>query len=289
MNSKQESIVDTSVNLHIIISMTFRKWYLILGIVIISCIVATALNVLTYKPKYVAESLVQLEQIDYAVLTGTSISVDFSRSEISIETLERYAISDQIILELTGELSTLYDEYADIDLSEFRENLSTTLFINVQTLLGLRVTHEDPTRSAEIANIWAEIVVRDANLLFANYDKTRLQTQKEYRDQLLDEIADLQTLIERLPTDSPELLTRTTELNAKSALYESILVSIGYTEAGLDQRFEAQIASQTSTPTQPTPRRLVLTLILTGFSSSIVAFLVIFLYVIWKSEASYTT
>lgn len=167
------------------------KWYWIVGGAIIAGLVAFAVSSFL-TPSYEATALVVVTQPTEIVEFDSRIrSVDDTEP---ITVFPEIALSDELILTLLPQINSIAPEIQSVE--DVRRLLEANSAAD-PNLLRLTATYKDPEKTSEIANLWADLFVIQANQVYGNSDGKQLAFYEQQAGEAADKLnAAEQTLIE---------------------------------------------------------------------------------------------
>lgn len=273
------------VDLRRILQPIFRQWIWIVLFVILCVATVISFSLFLTERKYVAESLIYINQTDYSVVPNSSIAPAFERPQIDNEAIERLALSDRVMRDtlnrLKDEASTSFQNWT---LNSYRSGASATTSES-GAILELAYEHGDPSVTAAVANTWASTLIHNFEALFGT-ESPRVETLRAQSRDLSDQLLELQQRLQNTATPGQATQIQM-EINATQQVYESLMLTIAYVESGLGKSYELLFASPTEIPQQPVGRGLVRLSILTSFSSGLVAVLAILFMAFWNDDTNH--
>lgn len=273
------------IDLRRLLNPILKRWNSIFLFVLICEVIVIGAVLRFVEREYAAESLVYINQADYSIVPDSSVVPAFNRSQLQIEVVTRFALSDRVMTETLRRLQESSPTYEDWELITLRRGTRVSSVDDTNTLIGLAYQHREAEVTAEVANMWASVLIQEFKELFSS-DTPRVQSLRSQSELLAEELSTLQEQLEG--TQSAERSQLEAEITARQQVYQSILLTIAYAEAGLGQSNELIFASPTQVPQQPVGRGLIQLIILTGLTSGSIAVLVI-LFLSLRSEEQATT
>lgn len=166
--------MEEEIDLRQYIAVLIKYWYWIIGLGILAALIAFIVSSFTPKT-YEATALVTATQSRYELqfdprFRNVPDSAIQSLLESQYRTYPTLAISDDLLLQLADKTG--------LDLDELRTSISATAQ-DAANLLALTVENQNPQKTAEIANTWAELFVLKANTLYGSGGELERFRQQE--------------------------------------------------------------------------------------------------------------
>jgi len=187
--------MEEEIDLREYILVLLKHWKWIAGVTLVAAVVALVVSFLL-PPTYEATALLAVTRPRYVMQFDPRIAPVESVSSAVIQppykAYPELASSDEVLQELLAQLNPRLEKVETVeDLRELIKAKSGT----DQSLVILTVRWKDPEEAAEVANLWAEILVRRANEIYGSAGESQFQF---YQQQLQRAEEELRTAEEAL-------------------------------------------------------------------------------------------
>ena len=187
--------MEEEIDLREYILVLLKHWKWIAGVTLVAAVVALVVSFLL-PPTYEATALLAVTRPRYVMQFDPRIAPVESVSSAVIQppykAYPELASSDEVLQELLAQLNPRLEKVETVeDLRELIKAKSGT----DQSLVILTVRWKDPEKAAEVANLWAEILVRRANEIYGSAGESQFQF---YQQQLQRAEEELRTAEEAL-------------------------------------------------------------------------------------------
>jgi len=174
--------LEEELDIRYYIDVLRSNWYWIIGGALIAGLVAFGISS-ALSPSYEATSLVVVTQPTEIVELDSRIrSVDDGEP---ITVFPEIALSDELILAMLPEINEMDPEIQSVE--DVRGLLKAASGAD-PSLLRLTVTYNDPEKTSEIANLWANLFVAQANQVYGNIGGEQLAFYEQQVNEAANEL-----------------------------------------------------------------------------------------------------
>lgn len=159
--------MEDEIDLREYIDVLIRHWKVIVALAVVAAVVAGAVSFLL-PPTYEARALVAAVRPKYVMRFDPRFET-LNNEQLPVKAYPALATSDDVLSKLIAAAGDILDEDEQqvYTLSRMVEAASSS----DPSLIALRVKSRDPMKAARLANIWADIVVREINDLYGQSEE----------------------------------------------------------------------------------------------------------------------
>jgi len=178
---KEENLVEDEIDLREYIDVLIRHWKVILIMPVVAAVVAGVVSFLL-PPTYEATALVAAVQLQYVMRFDPKFET-LDNEQLPVKAYPALATSDDVLSKVITAAGDILNE--DEQQLHILSDMVKAASSADPSLIALKVQSRDPMKAARLANIWADIVVREINALYgqrakeAQFFEAQMQTAED--------------------------------------------------------------------------------------------------------------